>query len=412
MSARPIPREYVRMLTSKTSSFPVPARLLLATSVVARIPAAMLSIALLVHVRQITGSFGAAGLATGAYGAAIGVGGPLLGRLADRRGQHGVLLTGAGATAVQLLALAVLPSGAPWALLVALSAGIGLTRPPVGACLRAALPALVPDATAARRIYAIESTATEVTFIAGPPLALAIAGVSSTRLALAGAGVALLAATTLFALQSHRAEPTRSPRAAAPRSRAGSLASPAIVSLILVLTGVGFAFGAVEVSVTSAAAHLGGTGDAAPLLSLWALGSLIGGMLVARLGADRLGLLGIVAALALAHGLPAIGTESMGVLGALMLLAGATIAPTYTIVYAIAGDVGPAGTTTEAFAWLATAVSVGTAAGAAVAGVAIDHAGPGIGFLLAGLGGLTATVIVAARATRIVTACVPAPAGG
>ena len=135
-------------------------------------------------------------------------------------------------------------------------------------------------------------------------------------------------------------------------------------------------------------------------------------MLVARLGADRLGLLGIVAALALAHGLPAIGTESVAALGALMLLAGATIAPTYTIVYAIAGDVCPAGTTTEAFAWLATAVSVGTAAGAAVAGVAIDHAGPGIGFLLAGLGGLTATAIVAARATRIVTACVPAPAGG
>jgi hypothetical protein len=60
------------------------ARTLLAASLVARLPLAMFSIALLVHVRQLTGSFAAAGAATGAYAAAVGAGGPLLGRTAAR----------------------------------------------------------------------------------------------------------------------------------------------------------------------------------------------------------------------------------------------------------------------------------------------------------------------------------------
>jgi MFS family permease len=59
---------------------------LLGSSVVARLPLAMFSIALLVHARHLTGSFAAAGLVTGAYAGAVGVGGPLLGRLVDRRG--------------------------------------------------------------------------------------------------------------------------------------------------------------------------------------------------------------------------------------------------------------------------------------------------------------------------------------
>src|SRR4051794_40960427 len=178
-------------MTTSASSFPVAARRVLASSVVARIPAAMLSIALLVHVQRLTGSYGAAGLATGAYGIAVGIGGPLLGRLADRRGQRGVLLAGGAATALQLVALAVLPAAAPAVLLVVLSAGIGFTRPPVGPCLRAALPALMTDAGAARRLYAIEATATELTFIAGPSLALAVTVAWSTRVALGGAGVVL-----------------------------------------------------------------------------------------------------------------------------------------------------------------------------------------------------------------------------
>jgi len=77
------------------------ARRLFLLSLVARLPTAMLSIGLLVHARHLTGSFAAAGLVTGAYGVALGVGGPLLGQLVDRRGQTAVLV-GSAAVAVVL----------------------------------------------------------------------------------------------------------------------------------------------------------------------------------------------------------------------------------------------------------------------------------------------------------------------
>jgi hypothetical protein len=54
------------------------ARRLFATSVIARLPLAMLSIGLVVHIQHLTGSFGAAVLVTGVYAIAEGVGGPVL----------------------------------------------------------------------------------------------------------------------------------------------------------------------------------------------------------------------------------------------------------------------------------------------------------------------------------------------
>jgi MFS family permease len=86
---------------------------LLAVSLVARLPVAMLSIGLLVHARHLTGSFAAAGLVAGAFAVALGAGGPLLGALVDRRGQTAVLLATALVAGPALVAAALLPAGAP-----------------------------------------------------------------------------------------------------------------------------------------------------------------------------------------------------------------------------------------------------------------------------------------------------------
>ena len=87
------------------AAHPVAARLF-ALSLTARLPLAMLSIALLVHARELTGSFAVAGVVTGAYAAALGIGGPVLGRIADRRGHTPVVLASALAAAA-LLAVSV-----------------------------------------------------------------------------------------------------------------------------------------------------------------------------------------------------------------------------------------------------------------------------------------------------------------
>lgn len=381
------------------------ARRLFAASIVARLPLAMLSIGLLVHARQLTGSFAQAGLVTGAYAIALGAGGPLLGHLIDRRGQTSVLLASASIACALLLTIALLPTRAPLAVLGALAAGIGLATPPVGACLRTQLPTLLPSATAIRRAYALEASLVELTYIVGPALALCIGALWSSGAALAVGGLVLLAATAAFAAQP--ASRTWQPAPVDRLARRGSLRAPAMRTLVIVLIAIGMLLGADEVAVIAAARTLHSSAGAAPLFVLWGIGSFIGGLLVTRLGGGARtagGLAVLLGALTAGHLalIPADG--NLVALGAVLLLAGTAIAPTEATLYAMVDWAAPEGSITEAFAWLATAMALGAAAGAAGAGMAVDRAGPTVAFALAGGAGALALLTSLLRSRTLALA--------
>jgi MFS family permease len=390
---------------SAIASTPGAARLF-ASSILGRVPLAMLSIGLLVHTEHATGSFGAAGIVTAAYAVALGVVGPLLGQLVDRRGQTAVLLVSAVASTALLAAIALAPAGTPLAALVALAAGVGAATPPLGACLRTLLPAVLPDAAAVRDAYAIEATASELAWVSGPPLALGMGALWSTGAALIAAGLVLLAGTAAFALQP--ASRAWRPTTGGARPRGGSLGTPAMRTLVTVLVGVGVLFGGVEVAVAAATDALGSTAAAGPLLALWGAGSLLGGLLAVRLGGvtGAAGLALVLAALAAGHLALVPAAGSVVALGAVLVVAGAAIAPTYATVYAMVDHAAPDGSVTEAFAWLATAIAIGAAAGAAAAGAAADHAGPGAAFGLAGAAGAIALLAALLRSPTLPTATV------
>jgi MFS family permease len=383
---------------------------LLSVSLVARLPEAMIGIGLLVHAQALTGSFAVAGLATGAYAVAEGAGAPLIGRIVDRRGQTVALLASAAAAGVLLCAVALLPAGAPVAVLVALAAGIGLASPPLAACVRALLPALLPDAGAARAAYAVEATATELTWIAGPPLALALGVACSTGAALVAAGVVVVAGTAAFAAQP--ASRDWRPEAGESPPRGGSLRSPAMRTLIVVLLAAGVLFGATEVGVAAATKALGSSAAAGPLLGLWGVGSLLGGLVAARVGGAQrpAGLARILGPLAAGHLALAGAAGSVAGLAAVLVVAGAAIAPTFSTVYAMVERAAPAGTLTEAFSWLATALAIGSAAGSALGGALADHAGPEAAFALAGGAGALALLAATLRSHALAGPRAPAVA--
>ena len=372
---------------------------ILAISIVARLPLAMLGIALLVHVVHLTGSYAAAGIVSGANAVALGVGGPLLGKLVDRRGQTAVLILGGCVSGTLLGAMASLPVGAPLPLLLALAVAIGLTVPPLGACVRALLPLLVPDPSAAPAVYAVETSAVEFTWVVGPPLALGLAAVLSTGVALAVAGSILAAGTAVFALEP--ASRSWRPEAGAVRPRGGALRVPAMQTLVMVFLAIGALCGAVEVGAAAAAAALGSSPAAGPLLGLWGLGSLTGGVITARLGGGARGAAGlslVLAGLAAGHLASVAATGSLVALGAVLLVAGAALAPAFASVYAMVERVAPAGAVTEAFAWLGTAMAMGGAAGSAAAGIMADSSGPAAAFALAGGAGVLAALAAVLRA--------------
>ena len=108
----------------------------------------------------------------------------------------------------------------------------------------------------------------------------------------------------------------------------------------------------------------------------------------------------MLAALAAGHLALALAPGPLA-LGVLLVVAGAAIAPTFATVYAMVEHVAPAGTLTEASAWLATAVAVGAALGSASAGAVIAQAGPVAAFGLAGAAGTLAVAIAVGRATTL-----------
>jgi predicted MFS family arabinose efflux permease len=357
----------------------------------------MFSVGLLVHAQARTGSFAVAGVVSGVYAVGGAIAAPVLGRLIDRRGQTAVLVASSAVSAAMLIAIGVLPKGVAPPALVLLAGAAGLFTPPLEACVRTLLPGLVSGASELDALFALEATVLELTFVFGPPLALAIGACLSTGMALIMGAVALAVGTVVFSLQpaSRRWRPQRDLGVSA----AGALRSRAIRSLVAIELATGVVFGATEVGVTATAKHLASAAAAAPLLGLWGAGSLVGGLIATRRGGSATGFRGLavlLTALALLHGGLLVGTGSLFAMGAIIILAGATIAPAEASVYALASQAASGGAATEAFSWLFTAATTGGAVGAAGAGMLIQQSGATAAFALAGAAGSVAALVAIA----------------
>src|SRR3954451_10092420 len=78
-------------------------------SCVARLPMGALGLLLVLHTHDLTGSYARGAVASGVVLAALGISGPGLARLVDRRGQTAGLLAGGLVEAGAMAALALLP---------------------------------------------------------------------------------------------------------------------------------------------------------------------------------------------------------------------------------------------------------------------------------------------------------------
>lgn len=270
------------------------------------------------------------------------------------------------------------------------------------------VPDLVPDASAQRRVYAIDAAATELAWVAGPVFTFALIGWAGTSIALGGTATILVVSVAGFcACQASR---DWRPLAVTSAKR-HALGSVGLRILIAVLVGVGVLFGATEVGITALAGELGAPNAAGALLALWGFGSLCGGVVVARYrgtASSGGGLAVLLLFLAVGHASLASAAGNWVVLGVLITVAGSMIAPILASAYGMIESLAPTGTRTEAFAWLATATAVGTAFGTALAGALVEAGGTVTGFLLAGLAASCAAGL-AALGLRVPKASAPDP---
>ncbi len=382
------------MLTSYRRILAEPGTLLFsATGLVGRLPISMVGLGIVLLVSSATGSYGLAGSISAAYLVANALLAIVHGRLADGWGQSralpvAIILFG---IATAMLVVAVQAEWPTWTAFV-FAALSGASLPSVGSCVRARWSHVLESPTQVQTAYALESVNDEAVFILGPILVTALATGWHPTAGLATAIVAGVVGTLLFAAQRATEPPAhRHHRTAGPRP---GLPWRTVVPLILVCAGLGTLFGAAEVTTVAFAEEQGAKAAAGGLLALWALGSLLSGVITGAIAwrrgpAIRLrwGALGMAVAMS-----PLSFVDSIPVMGVALFIGGFAIAPTLVATMSLTEQTVPASRLTEGMAIMHTGLVAGVAPGATVAGVIIDASGASAAYLVSLVAGVVSAV--------------------
>jgi MFS family permease len=369
---------------------------LVTSTLLARLPIGINALAIVLFLRQRTGSFAVAGAVAGMLSAGSALGAPVQGRLVDRLGARRVLVPLAFVHASALGAIvgfAELDTPAVALLASGFVAGFGM--PPTSSVLRSLWGDLV-EPRLLQTAYALDSTLTELIFISGPLLTALIAAVASPAAALIVSAFAVVIGTAAFtALPA-----TRAMRADdhGERHFLGALSSPGVRAIVLASLPTGAGIGMLEVAIPAFTRAHGAAPAAGVLLAVWSLGSGIGGLLYgvlpSRGGVQRMHLL--VAGLMPLTMLPLVAAPSVAVMAVLVIPAGCCIAPLLAARYELVGGVAPAGMRIEAYTWPVTAFVAGIAAGAALAGGLVEGPGWRVAFFVAAAATAVGAVVAVA----------------
>ncbi|MFE0171122.1 MFS transporter [Streptomyces sp. NPDC059002] len=361
-----------------------------------KLPAGMTGLGLLLLVGR-DHSYGAAGLAVS--GSAIGQGltAPLRGRLIDRRSPRLVLLgclTGY-LTAVAALVTAVRGHG-PFAVVLALSAALGATAPPVAVMMRTVWHRATGTRTLATAM-ALDSAMTGAALISGPLLASWLS--MSVSPVAPFVAVALLTAGAVALLVGLLGAPSVPSCPARTRHRLGPPASAPLRRLLAADALFVAAVTGIDVILPRYAQEYDAAAYTGLYLGALSIGSVLGGLALGALpalppGGSRLPvLLGVFAAGAGALAVAARCSPTVVLL--VCPLAGLVIGSAFAALRTIGGDLAPRGRVTETMSWLSSLDMAGGAVGAAVFAYVAAAEGSRTAFLL-----VPAVVVAAALLGR------------
>lgn len=361
------------------------ARTVLVLGLLCRLPMFGAMVLLTVHVvERIDPRYSAAGLIVMAATVAQGISGPWRGRLLDRQGLRRTLLP---SLIIVPLCWIVAPWSSYW-ILLALVIIAGLFAVPVFALLRQALLGAV-EVRQRKQALALDSVITEISFMAGPALAIWVAtlwGTAWTLLTFQLMSVA--AAGVLFA-----ANPPLRHKAgvAAPPTTGTRWVSPAALGILGLTMATTIALTATDLTVVAGLRALDQATSIGWVLAIWGFGSAVGGLLFGAIQRP-IGAWVVVAALG-ATTMPVAFANSDWSMAALLLIAGFFCAPAITATSEALSRVVPESSRGEAFGWHGTALTTGSALAAPLVGIAIDHQGWPAGYVVGG--GVTLVLAVA-----------------
>lgn len=356
-----------------------------------RLPLSMGGLALLLLLVDITDSYLLAGSIEATWIVVGAVAAPVIASLVDRYGQRRVVGPQIVVYLLSVITILVLAAvDAPlWSFFVVAAVG-GAALPVMGALVRARWTYVLTDPALMRTAYSWESVVDEMIFVIGPPLAATLTASSSPAVAL-GVTAVLGSLGTAALLAQTSTEPSPKP----PSTGAGrvALAYPGMKSVVIVLFSLGLVFAGVEVTVIATARESDQIAAAGIVLGLWSVSSLLAGLVVGGLRRSpplNLQLLiGSAATWLLLT--PLLFVDGLPAIGAVLLFAGAGVAPALIAGFALAARLVPDSALTQALTWTSIAIGVGFALGSPASGALVDHVSIEAGFWVALTAGFVAT---------------------
>ena len=350
----------------------------------ARIPLPMAGIGIITLLSQQRGGYALAGAVSATFVLTYALLSPQISRYVDRYGQRRVL---PAATVISITGLFILMAGSHWNVtdaLLFLGALLAGFMPSMSAMVRARWTALYRGQPRLQTAYSLETVLDELTFIVGPPLSI---GLSITLFPQAGLLLAaLLLFVGVFALVIQRR--TEPPLVAADSAISGSgsvIRMTSVQLLTLLMVAMGVIVGTVDIVSVAFAEQLGRPAAASLVLSAYAAGSCVSGLLYGsvRLKTPLHRLLWLGGLATAATTLPLILVTNLTALAMALLMAGLFFAPTMIVAMSLVERQVSENQLTEGMTWLLAGLNVGVALGAVIAGQVVDNAGARAGSYVA-----------------------------
>ncbi|MEV8250572.1 MFS transporter [Microbacterium sp. NPDC076768] len=336
---------------------------MIAAQLTARFPNGMLSLAILLHVEQQTGSYGSAGLVLAATSVGQAVAGPVTSRWMGVWGMRKVITLTLTVCVMSVLTLGLLPLSPPG--YMALGMVAGLSTPPIQPAVRTIYPKLV-NSSQLTPLFSLDASLQEIIWILAPVVITLVSTQVGTTEGLILVAIILVAGGAWFVLSPEVG------RVRIPRSRS-ALGKVVLKPPVMLATVIGFlligACAAVEVGVVATFEH--GSITAGLVLAVFAVGSLAGGLTFGHIPIGPWAMARRLLILTVGLGLTMVMLNVYW-LGGALILAGIGIAPALAVLFAITSASVKFSETAEAFGWASTGQLIGAAAGSAVAGFLVD----------------------------------------
>lgn len=372
-------------------------RSLLLVSVLARTPLTAAGVALTFYVLlDLERGYAAAGLVGAAMTVGAALGAPLLGRLVDRRGLRPVL---ALTTVAEAVFWATAPQ-LPLTLLLPAAFLGGLLNLPVFSVIRQSIAAIVPE-DRRRPAYALDSMSVELSFMVGPALAVALATAVSPRITLYVVGAGIIASGLALFLLNPPTRGTDDPAGQPHRLSRREWVTPRLLSVLAVGAASTLVLGGTDVAVVAVLRAGGEVGWTGLVMTVWAVASLVGGFAYGAMSRP-LSPVALMAALSLCTIPVGLAGQHWWLLCLALIPAGLLCAPALAATADAVSRLAPPGARGEAMGLHGSAITVGIAIGAPLAGAVIDASrAPAWGFAATGLvSALVALAVLPAELRR------------